>query len=95
MIDHFVIIQIIEVETQCLIMIAVCRGGNTDLKCLSSTLQRVFWQVMVTFQKESSTEISRTIRRSLPGTKLQGSSGARPSEHLPEGCVLVRGSQKG
>ena len=41
-------IQIIEVDidivikTQCLIMIAVCRGGNTDLKCPSSTLQRVF-----------------------------------------------------
>ena len=35
----------IVIKTQCLIMIAVCRGGNTDLKCPSSTLQRVFWQV--------------------------------------------------
>ena len=33
-------------------MIAVCRGGNTDLKCPSSTLQRGFWQVAEAFSEK-------------------------------------------
>ena len=47
------------------------------------------------FQKVSSTKISRALRRNLPGTDLQGSSGARPSNHSPKGCVLVRNHQEG
>lgn len=81
-------------------MIAVCRGGNTDLKCPSSTLQRGFWQVADAFsekffQNVLSTKISRTLRRNIPGTELQGSSGARPSKPLSKGCGLVRNSQEG
>ena len=47
------------------------------------------------FQKVLSMKISRTLWRNIPGTELQGSSGARPSKPLSKGCGLVRNSQEG
>ena len=53
--------------------IAVCRAENTDLKCHSSTLRRVFWQVAQGhFQKVSSMNIFRKFLSSWTFSGLYG-----------------------